>query len=206
MDHRSEAAHAVLLVPDSLFILARLLSTSDFGIMDMAAFFVLLTNVLAEFGVGTAVLQNARARSPEAGAIEHGLRGAVHVRVWIRGPGLTVGGHFLSRGPVEIVGHRQRRGPVDHRISIGAGGIAAKRPGLQTAFRGGRKFKLCCRPSLQVACALHGMGYWSLVAGAFAGKVTAGDAHVLLTGSRSDLRSPGGRRSKRRCAWGGTWP
>src|SRR5262249_44757730 len=41
----------------SLFILARLLSTSDFGIMDMAGIFVQLTNVLADFGVSTAVLQ-----------------------------------------------------------------------------------------------------------------------------------------------------
>ena len=41
----------------SILVIARLLSPAEFGIMDMAGFFVGLTNILAEFGVGTAVLQ-----------------------------------------------------------------------------------------------------------------------------------------------------
>jgi PST family polysaccharide transporter len=40
-----------------VFLLARLLSKSDFGISEMAGYSFLLTGVLAEFGVGTAVLQ-----------------------------------------------------------------------------------------------------------------------------------------------------
>ncbi|MCU1336619.1 MAG: lipopolysaccharide biosynthesis protein [Bryobacterales bacterium] len=41
----------------SVFVLARLLSKSDFGISEMASYSFLLTNILAEFGIGTAVLQ-----------------------------------------------------------------------------------------------------------------------------------------------------
>ncbi len=41
----------------SLIVAARLLSKSDFGIAEMAGFFVGLTNILAEFGVGTAAMQ-----------------------------------------------------------------------------------------------------------------------------------------------------
>ncbi len=46
-----------LLSWGSVFLLARLLSKSDFGISEMASYSILLTGVLAEFGVGTAVLQ-----------------------------------------------------------------------------------------------------------------------------------------------------
>src|SRR5271157_4112125 len=41
----------------SVLIAARLLSRADFGTVDMATFVVTVTNVLAEFGIGTAVLQ-----------------------------------------------------------------------------------------------------------------------------------------------------
>jgi teichuronic acid exporter len=41
----------------SVLVAARLLSPSDFGLGDMAGFFAGITNVLAEFGIGTAVLQ-----------------------------------------------------------------------------------------------------------------------------------------------------
>jgi O-antigen/teichoic acid export membrane protein len=40
----------------SIFIVARLLSPTDFGIGEMAGAFTVITNVMAEFGVGTAVL------------------------------------------------------------------------------------------------------------------------------------------------------
>src|SRR5580765_5700646 len=55
-----------LLSWGSLFVLARLLSKSDFGISEMASYTFLLTGVLAEFGVGTAVLQ---IRELERGAL-----------------------------------------------------------------------------------------------------------------------------------------
>ena len=55
-----------LLSWGSVFILARLLSKSDFGIAEMAAYTLLLTGMLAEFGVGTAVLQM---RELERGAL-----------------------------------------------------------------------------------------------------------------------------------------
>ncbi len=41
----------------SVLICARLLSTSDFGIVEMAGFYFVVTNIVAEFGVGMAVLQ-----------------------------------------------------------------------------------------------------------------------------------------------------
>src|SRR5690348_10614454 len=41
----------------SVLISARLLSPADFGVMEMAGFVFIVTNVLAEFGVGTAVVQ-----------------------------------------------------------------------------------------------------------------------------------------------------
>jgi PST family polysaccharide transporter len=45
-----------LLTWASVVAVARLLSPSDFGVGEMAGIFVLITNVMAEFGVGTAVL------------------------------------------------------------------------------------------------------------------------------------------------------
>lgn len=41
----------------SVFISARLLSPADFGLAEMAGYFAGITNILAEFGIGTAVLQ-----------------------------------------------------------------------------------------------------------------------------------------------------
>ena len=41
----------------SVFVVARLLSPSDFGIADMAGLVTVMMNFLAEFGIGTAVLQ-----------------------------------------------------------------------------------------------------------------------------------------------------
>ena len=41
----------------SLFLAARLLSPSDFGMVEMAGFVTVIATVLAEFGIGTAVLQ-----------------------------------------------------------------------------------------------------------------------------------------------------
>jgi PST family polysaccharide transporter len=43
----------------SVVLLARLLTTADYGVGEMAGFFFALTNTLAEFGVGTAVLHMA---------------------------------------------------------------------------------------------------------------------------------------------------
>src|ERR1700683_5255689 len=40
----------------SVLAVARLVSKEDYGIGDMAGMFVNITNVLAEFGIGTAVL------------------------------------------------------------------------------------------------------------------------------------------------------
>jgi len=41
----------------SVLIAAKLLSPSDFGAVELAGFVTVLTNVLAEFGIGSAVLQ-----------------------------------------------------------------------------------------------------------------------------------------------------
>src|SRR5437016_7912815 len=41
----------------SVLASARLLSPSDFGLVEMAAYFTSVTNLLAEFGIGAAVLQ-----------------------------------------------------------------------------------------------------------------------------------------------------
>src|SRR5205085_12420861 len=41
----------------AVLVAARLLSPADFGMVEMAGFVVVLTNVLAEFGLGTTVLQ-----------------------------------------------------------------------------------------------------------------------------------------------------
>jgi O-antigen/teichoic acid export membrane protein len=45
-----------LITWTSLLVVARLLSPADFGVGEMVGFYTALTNVLAEFGIGTAVL------------------------------------------------------------------------------------------------------------------------------------------------------
>src|SRR6266853_5902062 len=41
----------------AVIVAARFLAPSDFGTVDMAGFYFTVTNVLAEFGIGTAVMQ-----------------------------------------------------------------------------------------------------------------------------------------------------
>ncbi len=156
----------------SILVIARLLSPAEFGIMDMAGFFVGLTNILAEFGVGTAVLQmheldrtalrQLNAASVAMCALAYGgviltaplmaaffRVDALKLLIAVNGVGLLITGfQAVPMGLVEK--------DMDYRRLSLAEGVQAF---LQAV--------------VSVGCALVGMGYWSFVVGAITAKVTA---------------------------------
>jgi teichuronic acid exporter len=156
----------------SLFILARLLSTSDFGIMDMAAFFVLLTNVLAEFGVGTAVLQMHeldRRKLAQLNTASVALCTFAYGFVVLASPLVAT---FFHAGQLKLL-------VIVNGVGLLITGFQSVPVGLlqkdldYKRLSVAEEIQALLQAVVAVACALHGMGYWSLVAGAFAGKVTA---------------------------------
>lgn len=156
----------------ALVVTARLLSPAEFGISEMASVFVVITGVLAEFGVGTAVLQMQELQddtlrqmhtfSCALGTVAFGV-----LLVFI--PWLTeffnlpnLGLLFAANGLAFFVTGFQavptallQRDLDYRRISL----AEATQVILQSA--------------VTVAAASAGWGYWSLTAGAVAGKVTA---------------------------------
>ena len=153
----------------SVLIAARLLSPADFGMIEMASFFTNMTNLVAEFGIGTAVLQmheldrrhvaQLNTVSILACAIAYGLSAAaapliasffrverIELLIVINSLGLLITG--FQAIPMGLL---QR--DLDYkRLSI-AEAVQA----ILTAV-------------ITVVCAASGAGYWSLVAGAIGGK------------------------------------
>lgn len=153
----------------SVLIAARLLSPSDFGIVEMAGFFFGFTNVLAEFGIGTAVLQmreldrrvlsqlNAVSLIFSTAAFGCSVAVAPLIAAFFRSEPLRLLvivnslGFFITAVQAVPQGLLQR--DMDYRRLSIAEAVQALAHAVVT-----------------VGCALAGLGYWSLVAGPFAGK------------------------------------
>jgi teichuronic acid exporter len=153
----------------ALLIAARLLSPSDFGTVEMAGFVATLTNVLAEFGIGTAVLQMRELDRRVLGqlntislvfsTIAFGCSVAVapYIAAFFRSPQLRLLvianslGFFITAIQAVPQGLLQR--DMDYRRLSLAEAVQAIIQAVVT-----------------VAGALAGIGYWSLLAGPFAGR------------------------------------
>ena len=186
----------------SVLAVARLLSPSDYGVGEIAGMFFGITNVLAEFGIGTAVLH-----MPE---LDRRTLGQLHLFSLL----LCTGIFALSL--------RQRRGSRGFsavttssfyavtNIGFLITGIQAvptgllqrdmdyRRLALLEAF--GRKVTAC----VTVVTAWYGWGYWALLAGPTAGKISS--ATLLCYWKQVPFVWPHWRIYANRLRWGVMWP
>ena len=169
----SAAAKSVtqLLSWASVLIAARLLSPADFGLTGMAGAFVGITNVLAEFGIGSAVLQMQE--------LERDVLAQIHAFACLLCTGIFLAGEAVSPAiaaffksehllPVLLVnnitfvitGFQQvpmallQRDMDYRRLSLSDAAMA----GVQAV--------------VTIAGALAGFRYWALVAGVVAARIT----------------------------------
>ena len=153
----------------SVLITARLLSPGDYGLVEMAGFYFVVTNVMAEFGIGMAVLQmreldrTVTAQLNTIAAMTGGLAFAVSVAAapliaaFFRAPALK---HLVVVASLSFIltsleaiplGLLQR--DMDYRRLSVAESVQA--------------VVMAC---VSVGCAYAGMGYWSLVIGNLVGR------------------------------------
>jgi len=154
-----------------MFLLARLLSPADFGLSGMAGIFYGLSNVLAEFGLGTAVLH-----MPE---LDRKALGQLHAFSVMLCAGLFlitilaspwVAGFFHSdHVAFFMVGN----------VGLFVTGFQAVPLGLLQRDMDYRRLALSeaamvlVQSGVMLVAALLGWGYWSLLVGAAAGKAMA---------------------------------
>lgn len=155
----------------SLIALARILSQADFGIVAMAGIYFNLTNLLAEFGVGTAVLHMPELDRRALGqlhAFSVTLCSSIFALSCLVAPLLAIFFHTQALTAVVMVGS----------LGFFITGFQAVPLGLLQKDLDYRRLSLAdavqavIQAVVSVGCALLGFGYWSLVIGALAGKVT----------------------------------
>ena len=154
----------------SLIALARMLSQTDFGISGMAGIYFNLTNLLAEFGVGTAVLHmpelNRRALG-QLHAFSVLLCTSIFALSCVLAPLLARFFHTPALIPVIIVGSS----------GFFVTGFQAVPLGLLQKELDYRRLSLSeaaqsiIQALVSVTCAWLGWGYWSLVIGGLSGKI-----------------------------------
>ena len=156
----------------TVFGTAHLLSTSDFGISEMASYFFVLTNVLAEFGVGTAVLQMQE--------LERNALAQLHAFSCL----LATLAYLLSLAAAPLIASFFQNEHLTKLIMVSnlgffIVGFQAVPMGLLQRNMDYRRlsmadaFQILVQSVLTLAAAWAGMGYWSLVLGAFVAKAAA---------------------------------
>jgi PST family polysaccharide transporter len=156
----------------SVLIMARLLSPADFGLADLAGYFFGLTNVLAEFGVGFAVVQ-----MPEMDrrVLKQLNTASVALCTLAFAASMAVAplvAAFLRSPKLETV-------IMVYSIGFFVTGFQAVPQGLLARDLDYRRISVAeavlvtTHAVVMVSCALAGLGYWSLVAGIIAGKATS---------------------------------
>lgn len=155
----------------SVLILARILSPSDFGTVDMAGFYLGLTNIIAEFGVGTAVLQMRELSRETLGEIK-----TVSLI-------FSAAAFALSLALAPLVASFFRTGELRVLLAVGSlmlffSAIQAVPLGLLQREMDYRRLSIsevvmaAVQCVATVGCAFAGFGYWALLVGLLAGKGT----------------------------------
>ena len=156
----------------SVLASARLLSPSDFGLVEMAAYFTAVTNLLAEFGIGAAVLQMTELDRGVVAQLNTvavmlctlafccSVAGAPLVVAFFRSEQLRllvviISVNLFITGFQAIPNGMLQRNMDYRRLSMAEAALAI------------------VQAVVTVSCALFGAGYWSLVAGMLAGKTTS---------------------------------
>jgi len=155
----------------SVLIAAKLLSPSDFGAVELAGFVTVLTNVLAEFGIGSAVLQ-MRDLDRRTLAQLNSVSLIFSTIAFIASCAITplVAAFFRTDQLIPLM--------IVNNMAYFITGFQAVPMGLLERDMDYRKMSLSESASgivqsvVTVGCALAGMGYWSLLAGPMAGKAT----------------------------------
>jgi len=178
----------------SVFVVAHLLSTADYGIGEIAGMFFAITNVLAEFGIGTAVLH-----MPE---LDRKALGQLHLFSLLLCTGIFV----VSVGAAPGIAWFFRSEHVGFFILVNTGflitGIQAVPMGLLQRDMNYRRMALLEALSaatsaiVMMITAWLGWGFWALLAGPMSGKLSA--AGVLCYWKQvpfawprwSDIRKP----------------
>jgi O-antigen/teichoic acid export membrane protein len=156
----------------SAFVTARLLSPSDFGLVNMAAFFTVFTNVVAEFGIGAAVLQ-----MPELEGRVVAQLNTASVAMCAMAYGVTVLGApliaaFFKSDQLRLLVVLNGLGLLITGFQVVPIGLLQK----DLDFRRlsvAEAVQAVLQATVTVGCALSGFAYWSLVAGALAGRFGA---------------------------------
>jgi O-antigen/teichoic acid export membrane protein len=154
----------------SVLILARLLSLSDFGITEMAGFIFGLTNVLAEFGIGTAVMQMHeldRRRLEQLNTASVVLCAVGYAGLVFFSQAMAT---FFHSEPLRVL-------IIVNSLNLLITGFQAVPVGLLQKDMDYRRLSVAegvqcfVQAAVAVGCAVGGLGYWSLVAGMGAGKL-----------------------------------
>lgn len=156
----------------SVLIAARLLLPSDFGMVEMAGFVGMLTNVLAEFGIGTAVLQIReldRRVLAQLNTISLVFSSIAFGVLFAAAPLIAA---FFRSDQLRLL-------IIINSIGFFLTAVQAVPQGLLQRDMDYRRLSLAeavqsiVQAVVTVAAAFAGMGYWSLLAGPMAGKGTA---------------------------------
>ncbi len=153
----------------SVLVLAKLLTPADFGLSEMAGFYFVVTNVMAEFGIGMAVLQmreldmavtaqlNTIASLFGVAAFLLSVAAAPLIAAFFRAPQLhdlvIVASVSFILTSLEAIPLGLLQRDMNYRLLSFAESIQA----LVTAF-------------VSVGCAFAGLGYWSLTIGVLTGR------------------------------------
>jgi O-antigen/teichoic acid export membrane protein len=157
----------------SVLVSARLLSPTDFGLVDMAGIAVNIANMVAEFGLGSAVMQMpelTRRQLRQVNSASVALCSIAFAAIVVSSPLIASFFHAPQLRPVVIV----------TSLAFFITGFQAVPQGLLQRDLDYRR--LCIAEAagalvqavVTASCALGGMGYWSLVAGVTVGKATNG--------------------------------
>jgi len=193
----------------SVFLVARLLSPSDFGIAGMASFFALLTNILAEFGVSTAVLQMPELERVVLAQL-HAFSCLICTLAFVVSiPAAPLIASFFQIEHLTIL-------IVVNNLAFFITGFQDVHLGLLQRDIDYRRLSLAeasqalVQAVVTVTAAWSGLGYWSLIIGPAVGKATAA---VLVCRWKpipfafprwKDIRAPirlGGQAAIGRLAW-----
>ena len=158
-----------LLSWGSVFIVARLLSTADFGISEMASYFAVLTSVLAEFGVGTAVLQMRELERKTLLQLNTFacLVGAVaYVLSFFAAP--LVASFFHNQNLTNLIRVNNLGFLIIGFQSVPLGLLQRDMDYRRLSFA--EAFQALLLAVITIAAAWSGLGYWSLVIGAVLSK------------------------------------
>src|ERR1035438_5343565 len=155
----------------SLIVIGHLLSPADVGIGAIAGMFVGITNVLAEFGIGTAVLH-----MPE---LNRKALGQLHLFSMLLCTGIFVISALLAPVFARVFNS-------NHVLFFAANGLAFLLTGLQAVPFGLLQRDMDYRrlaflealmsvvgSVVTIAAAFGGLGFWALLLGPFAGKLSS---------------------------------